>query len=76
MGSRVAGATFPALNTTLIILALVYIGMFLGRLPGLAIDRTGVALLGAIALVAFGGVSTSAAWTSVDVPTKAPRPVA
>jgi Na+/H+ antiporter NhaD/arsenite permease-like protein len=60
---------FQPLNTTLIVFTLVYLGMFLGRLPGLALDRTGFALLGAIALVAFGGVSVSAAWTSVDVPT-------
>ena len=30
---------------------LVYLGMALGRVPGLAIDRTGVALLGLIVLL-------------------------
>ncbi len=43
--------------------------MLLGRLPGLAIDRTGVALLGAIVLVAAGRVSPEDAWEAVDVPT-------
>ena len=33
---------------------LVYIGMALGRVPGLAVDRTGVALLGLIVLLAIG----------------------
>jgi hypothetical protein len=36
----------------LVIFALVYLGMLLGELSGLALDRTGVALLGAIGIVA------------------------
>jgi Na+/H+ antiporter NhaD/arsenite permease-like protein len=48
---------------------LVYLGMFLGEFPGLALDRTGIALLGAIALVATGRLTLSAAWTAIDVPT-------
>ena len=55
----------------LIIFGLVYLGMMLGELPGLALDRTGVALLGAIALVAFGRVTTQQALLSVDLPTMA-----
>jgi len=51
------------------VFALVYLGMLLGGLPGLALDRTGVALLGAIVLVASGRTSAEAAWRSVDVPT-------
>ncbi|MFI5401706.1 MAG: anion transporter [Planctomycetota bacterium] len=51
------------------IFALVYLGMFLGRLPGLALDRTGVALLGAIALIAAGRISTGDAVGAIDVPT-------
>lgn len=47
----------------------VYVGMFLGELPGLALDRTGVAVLGAIALVATGRVFPEMAWQAVDVPT-------
>jgi hypothetical protein len=35
-------------TTVLLVFALVYLGMRHGRLPGLAVDRTGVALLGAI----------------------------
>jgi Na+/H+ antiporter NhaD/arsenite permease-like protein len=55
----------------LIVFAFVYLGMILGEIPGLALDRTGVALLGAIALVAAGRVSPEAAWRAVDVPTLA-----
>ncbi|MCB9855753.1 MAG: anion transporter [Phycisphaerales bacterium] len=51
------------------IFAIVYLGMVLGGLPFLAIDRTGIALLGAIALVATGRVSPDDAWRAIDVPT-------
>jgi Na+/H+ antiporter NhaD/arsenite permease-like protein len=47
----------------------VYLGIVLGEIPGLALDRTGVALLGALALVASERVSPAAAWQAVDVPT-------
>ena len=54
---------------TLIIFALTYLGVALGRLPGLALDRTGFALLGAIAMVVAGVMSTGAAFHSLDMPT-------
>lgn len=41
----------------------------LGELPGLALDRTGVALLGAIAVVALGDEPLKQAWSTVDMPT-------
>ncbi|MBI5844044.1 MAG: anion transporter [Deltaproteobacteria bacterium] len=47
----------------------VYLGMAAGGVPGLAIDRSGVALLGAIALLAGGAVTAESAWASVDVST-------
>jgi len=57
-------------DTTLLVIAgAVYAGMLLGEIPGLALDRTGVALLGAIALVATGRVAPSAAWDAVDIST-------
>ncbi len=43
--------------------------MMLGEIPGLALDRTGVALLGAIVLLATERVSPQAAWDAVDVST-------
>jgi Na+/H+ antiporter NhaD/arsenite permease-like protein len=48
---------------------LVYLGMALGRVPGLAIDRTGVALLGLIVLLASGDLSLDEAGAAVDMPT-------
>jgi Na+/H+ antiporter NhaD/arsenite permease-like protein len=58
-------------TTVLLVVAAVYVGMLLGEFPGLALDRTGVALLGAIVLIAAGRVSVSGAWNAVDVPTLA-----
>ena len=43
--------------------------MFLGGLPRLKLDRSGVALLGAIAVIAFTGMAVEDAARSVDLPT-------
>ena len=53
----------------LVVFALVYLGMMLGELPGLALDRTGVALLGAIAVVALRWTPGHEVWAAVDMPT-------
>lgn len=53
----------------LAVFLLVYLGMFLGEIPGLALDRTGIALIGAITLVATERLSLDAAWRAIDVPT-------
>jgi Na+/H+ antiporter NhaD/arsenite permease-like protein len=55
----------------LVVFVVVYLGMLLGEIPGLALDRTGVALLGALALVATERVTPADAWRAVDVPTLA-----
>lgn len=55
--------------TILAIFLLVYLGMVLGKLPGLTLDRTGVALLGAIALLVAEKLTPVDAWAAVDVPT-------
>jgi len=55
--------------TVLGIFVFVYLGMILGRIPGLALDRTGIALLGAIALLATGRITAQEAWDAVHVPT-------
>jgi Na+/H+ antiporter NhaD/arsenite permease-like protein len=57
--------------TTLILLvfAAVYAGMAVGRWPGLKVDRTGIALLGAIVLDGAGAVSGAAALDAIDFPT-------
>src|SRR5258706_8921789 len=49
--------------------AVVYLGMILGGLPFLQLDRTGVALLGAIALIGIEAVSLDEAAKSIHLPT-------
>lgn len=51
------------------IFGVVYLGMILGGLPRLHLDRTGVALLGAIAIVGAGVMTPEAAAKSVHLPT-------
>lgn len=57
--------------TTVAIVVFVLGGLLLGEIPGLALDRTGVALLGAIALIATGRVPRHEALGAVDAPTLA-----
>jgi Na+/H+ antiporter NhaD/arsenite permease-like protein len=51
------------------IFGVVYLGMFLGGLPRLRLDRSGVALLGAIAVIAISGMGVVEAAEAVDLPT-------
>ena len=51
------------------VFTVVYLGMFLGGLPRLKLDRSGVALLGAIATIALTGQSVDAAARTVNLPT-------
>ena len=55
--------------TILAIFAVVYLGMILGGLPFLQLDRTGIALLGAIALIGVGALSLEEAWEAIHAPT-------
>lgn len=52
-----------------IVFCLAYLGIALGKIPGLIIDRVGVALLGAIGMVVFGVVTPESAFRSIDLPT-------
>jgi Na+/H+ antiporter NhaD/arsenite permease-like protein len=56
-------------TTVVVIFAVVYLGMILGGLPFLQLDRTGVALLGAIAIVAVGDLTPAQAAEAVHLPT-------
>ncbi len=53
----------------IVVFALVYAGMIGGGLPFLQLDRTGIALLGAIALVALEVLTPERAAAAVDLPT-------
>ena len=54
---------------TLTIFAGAYVGLRLGRVPGFRVDRTGVAIIGAAAMVVVGSLSWDAAVRSVDAHT-------
>ena len=54
---------------TIIIFIATYAGVALGRVPGLTLDRTGIALLGAIGMIASGAVPLSSALAAIDLPT-------
>ncbi|WP_434614521.1 SLC13 family permease [Azospirillum sp. B2RO_4] len=55
--------------TILILFTATYLGMALGRFPGLSIDRTGIALVAAILLLATGALDTTQLVAAVDFPT-------
>jgi Na+/H+ antiporter NhaD/arsenite permease-like protein len=57
--------------TTLVtvLFALTYIGMAVGRVPGLRIDRSAIAMIAAVLLVAAGAVPSDAIASAVHFPT-------
>jgi Na+/H+ antiporter NhaD/arsenite permease-like protein len=58
-----------ASDFALIIFLITYAGVAIGEIPGLALDRTGIALLGAIGMVVFGVLTTKEAILSIDIST-------
>ena len=46
-----------------------YLALAIGRIPGLAIDRAGIALVGASLMVASGAISLPAAYKAIDIDT-------
>src|SRR5713101_3137699 len=55
----------------LLVLILTYIGMAAGRIAWLRVDRTGIALLAVIALLASGEMTLDDFGSAVDLPTLA-----
>ncbi|CAM4178274.1 SLC13 family permease [Kerstersia similis] len=54
------------MDITLLIFLIVYIAMGFGKLPGFKVDRTGAAVVGALAMMAAGSITPQAAWHSID----------
>ncbi|HBO23982.1 MULTISPECIES: SLC13 family permease [unclassified Providencia] len=54
------------MTLTIIIFLLVYIAMGFGKLPGFKVDRTGAAVIGALAMMAIGSITPPHAWNSID----------
>jgi Na+/H+ antiporter NhaD/arsenite permease-like protein len=59
----------PRALAVVVIFGVVYAGMVLGGLPRLRLDRTGVALLGAIAIVGIGELTVEEAAAGIHLPT-------
>jgi Na+/H+ antiporter NhaD/arsenite permease-like protein len=59
----------PQTTAVVAIFVVVYLGMVLGGLPRLRLDRTGVALLGAIAIVGLGELTVEEAAQGIHLPT-------
>ena len=57
------------MDLTLLIFLAVYLAMGLGHLPGFKVDRTGAALIGALAMLGAGRIAPQAAWNSIDYST-------
>lgn len=53
----------------LAIFATTYLGIAMGRVPGLKLNRVGIALLGAIAMMIFGDVTTADVVAYINWPT-------
>lgn len=64
-----AGIT-PAMETLIItVFTVTYLGMAVGRIPGLKVDRTGLALMALVVLLATDAVEVSAIGKAIDLPT-------
>lgn len=56
-------------TAALVIFFVTYAGVAAGGIPGLALDRTGIALLGAIVMILSGALSTEQAVGAIDIST-------
>jgi len=68
MSSLIAAAN-PREPVILAIFAITYIAIAMGHVPGLKLNRAGIALLGAIALMIFGQVTTAEVVSYINWPT-------
>ena len=61
----------PSSLAAVVILAATYLGVAAGRVPGLRLDRAGVAFLGGAAMIALGPLSLEEAFRAIDFDTLA-----
>jgi Na+/H+ antiporter NhaD/arsenite permease-like protein len=64
-----ATAGIPERPVTLAIFALTYLGIAVGHVPGLKLNRVGIVLLGAIAMMIFGNLGASKVVAFINWPT-------
>ena len=61
--------TSPTPLATAVIFIVTYAGVALGRIPGLRLDRAGIALVGAVLMVAAGALTPAEAYGAIDLDT-------
>lgn len=54
------------MTMTIVVFLLVYIAMGFGKLPGFKVDRTGAAVIGALAMMAIDSITPPHAWNAID----------
>ena len=54
------------MDVAILIFLLVYLAMALGHLPFFRVDRTGAAVVGALAMIATGRITDAEAWAAID----------
>src|SRR5919109_245279 len=59
----------PMMSFIALVFAFTYIGMALGRVPGLRIDRSGIAMIAAVMLVAAGAMPVDEIAAAIHFPT-------
>lgn len=69
MSASTVNPSHGAPAAVLVVVTLTYLGIALGHVPGLKLNRTGIALLGAIAIVVFSGLSTTSVVGFINWPT-------
>src|SRR5580658_6370275 len=62
-------AGFQEKPVTLAIFVMTYLGIAIGHVPGLKLNRVGIALLGAIAMMIFSDIGTSDVISYINWPT-------
>ena len=63
------GGTSGMTQLIVILFAITYVGMALGRIPGLRVDRAGIAMIVAVVLVAVGAVPIDGLTHAIHFPT-------
>lgn len=54
------------MEITILVFLVVYIAMGFGKLPGFKVDRTGAAVIGALAMMAAGSITAQQSWAAID----------
>ena len=54
------------MTLTVTVFLLVYVAMGLGKWPGVKVDRTGAAVVGALLMMVAGRIAPEAAWNAID----------